>query len=66
LTTRSPTEAGSGGPGAVDHAFAAFEHRMRLLVEQHTLTIEEYSRLIAAHPGNPLAAEPRAASAPVR
>ena len=52
--------------GAVDHSFAAFDHRMRQLVEQRVLTIEEYARLIAAHPGNPLVSEPRPASAPAR
>jgi hypothetical protein len=57
----TPAEA-----GAVDHSFASFEHRMRLLVEQRVLTIEEYTRLVAAHPGNPLASEPLPASAPVR
>lgn len=55
----SPTEL-----GAVDHSFASFDHRMRLLVEQRVLTIEEYARLVAAHPGNPLVSEARPASAP--
>jgi hypothetical protein len=52
--------------GAVDHSFASFDHRMRLLVEQRVLTIEEYTRLVAAHPGNPMVSEPRPASAPAQ
>jgi len=34
-----------------DHSFRAFEHRMRLRVEEGILTVEEYSRLVRAHPG---------------
>jgi len=66
LTFRMEREPSAVELGSADHSFAAFEHRMRLLVEQRVLTIEEYSRLVDAHPGNPLTSEPRPASAPVR
>jgi len=64
LTFRLERDPNPAELRAADHSFASFDHRMRLLVEQHVLTIEEYSRLVAAHPGNPLVAEPRPASAP--
>jgi hypothetical protein len=64
LTFRLERDPSAAELGAVDHSFASFDHRMRLLVEQRVLTIEEYSQLVAAHPGNPLTSEPRPASAP--
>lgn len=51
LTFRLQPLPASASPHPGDHSFAAFEHRMRLLVEAGVLTIEEYTRLMASHPG---------------
>lgn len=50
LTFRLEPEPQSASDLAGDHSASANEHRMRLLVEDGVLTIEEYARLIAAYP----------------
>jgi len=51
LTFKVAPEPTAAGPAPTDHSASAFEHRMRLLVDAGVITIEEYSRLMAGHPG---------------
>lgn len=50
LVFRLREPAGADGMAADDHTYAAFEHRMRLLVESGVLTVEEYARLMESYP----------------